>query len=262
MASLSAQIILCIALISATCLIIGVNGSAVERQREFDYFALALQWPGTICHQTRHCCSSNGCCRGSDSPTEFTIHGLWPDYNDGSWPSCCARSQFDIKEISTLMGALQKYWPSLYCSRPSTCFSGKGIFWAHEVDFETHGTCSFPVFHDEYSYFLTALNVYFKYNVTKMLNEAGYVPSNSERYPLGGLVSAIENSFQATPDVICSKHDVKEIRLCFYKDFKPRNCLASKTSCPKYVSLPTYVALGRNETEMGIERISGDFEAL
>ncbi|MBA0686381.1 hypothetical protein Goari_013988 [Gossypium aridum] len=151
---------------------------------------------------------------------------------------------------------------------------------------ETHGTCSFPVFHDEYSYFLTALNVYFKYNVTKMLNEAGYVPSNSERYPLGGLVSAIENSFQATPEVICSKHDVKEIRLCFYKDFKvrfaplvlhhlhdlmyvlklfflqPRNCLASKTSCPKYVSLPTYVALGRNETEMGIERISGDFEAL
>ncbi|KAG4120561.1 hypothetical protein ERO13_D11G150800v2 [Gossypium hirsutum] len=127
---------------------------------------------------------------------------------------------------------------------------------------ETHGTCSFPVFHDEYSYFLTAFNVYFKYNVTKMLNEAGYVPSNSERYPLGGLVSAIENSFQATPEVICSKHDVKEIRLCFYKDFKPRNCLASKTSCPKYVSLPTYVALWRNETEMGIERISGDFEAL
>ncbi|TYG94142.1 hypothetical protein ES288_A11G164900v1 [Gossypium darwinii] len=95
-----------------------------------------------------------------------------------------------------------------------------------------------------------------------MLNEAGYVPSNSERYPLGGLVSAIENSFQATPGVICSKHDVKEIRLCFYKDFKPRNCLASKTSCPKYVSLPTYVALGRNESDMGIERISGDFEAL
>ncbi|PPR85270.1 hypothetical protein GOBAR_AA35425 [Gossypium barbadense] len=127
---------------------------------------------------------------------------------------------------------------------------------------KTHGTCSSPVFHDEYSYFLTALNVYFKYNVTKMLNEAGYVPSNSERYPLGGLVSAIENSFQATPEVICSKHDVKEIRLCFYKDFKPRNCLASKTSCPKYVSLPTYVALGRNESDMGIERISGDFEAL
>jgi hypothetical protein len=32
-------------------------------QREFDYFALSLQWPGTICASTRHCCASNGCCR-------------------------------------------------------------------------------------------------------------------------------------------------------------------------------------------------------
>ncbi|KAK8565113.1 hypothetical protein V6N12_058688 [Hibiscus sabdariffa] len=134
MASLSAQTLLCIALTLTTSLIMDVNGSVEGAQREFDYFALALQWPGTICHRTRHCCSSNACCRGSNSPTEFTIHGLWPDYNDGTWPSCCARARFDVKEISPLMDALEKYWPSLYCSRSSTCFSGKGIFWAHEVD--------------------------------------------------------------------------------------------------------------------------------
>ncbi|KAF2569361.1 hypothetical protein F2Q68_00026679 [Brassica cretica] len=33
-------------------------------QREFDYFALSLQWPGTYCRGTRHCCSKNACCRG------------------------------------------------------------------------------------------------------------------------------------------------------------------------------------------------------
>lgn len=33
-----------------------------RQQREFDYFKLALQWPGTICKGTRHCCSSNACC--------------------------------------------------------------------------------------------------------------------------------------------------------------------------------------------------------
>ncbi|XP_039045387.1 ribonuclease 2-like [Hibiscus syriacus] len=256
MASLSAQTILCIALVLTTSLIMDVNATLEGGPREFDYFALALQWPGTICHRTRHCCS---CCRSKNSPTEFTIHGLWPDYNDGTWPSCCARARFDVKEISPLMDALEKYWPSLYCSRSSTCFSGKGIFWAHE--WEKHGTCSSPVIQDEYTFFLTALNVYFKYNVTKILNEAGYVPSNSERYPLGGVVSAIEDSFRATPEVICSKHDVEEIRLCFYKDFKPRNCLASKTSCPKYVSFPTYVALEHDESDAAIELISGE-EAL
>ncbi|KAL4377172.1 hypothetical protein GQ457_02G004920 [Hibiscus cannabinus] len=261
MASFSAQIPICFALMMAICLLIGVNGSIEGGQREFDYFALSLQWPGTICRHTRHCCSSNACCRGSNSPTEFTIHGLWPDYNDGTWPACCARTQFDVKEISTLLDALEKYWPSLYCGKSSTCFSGKGLFWAHEVAIEKHGTCSSPVIRDEYSYFITTLNVYFKYNVTKILNEAGYVPSNSERYPLGGIVSAIENSFRATPEVVCSKEAVEEIRLCFYKDFKPRNCLASKTSCPKYVSLPAYVSMGGEESESDIAWISDD-EAL
>ncbi|KAF6164640.1 hypothetical protein GIB67_032868 [Kingdonia uniflora] len=104
-----------------------------EEHREFDYFLLALLWPGTICRRIKHCCSSNGCCRSSNSPTEFTIHGLWVDYNDGTWPACCARSKFDVKEISSLLGALEKYWPSLSCSSTSTCFSGKGLFWAHEV---------------------------------------------------------------------------------------------------------------------------------
>ncbi|KAE8730552.1 Ribonuclease 2 [Hibiscus syriacus] len=259
MASLSAQIPLCFALMMATWLFIGVNGSIKGGQREFDYFALSLQWPGTICRQTRHCCSSNACCRGSNSPTEFTIHGLWPDYNDGTWPACCARSQFDVKEISTLLDALEKYWPSLYCGKSSTCFSGKGLFWAHEK----HGTCSSPVIRDEYSYFITTLNLYFKYNVTKILNEAGYVPSNSERYPLGGIVSAIEKSFRATPEVACSKEAVEEIRLCFYKDFKPRNCLSLETSCPKYVSLPAYVSMGSGESESDTAWISeSDDEAL
>lgn len=25
--------------------------------------------------------------------------GLWPDYNDGTWPACCTRSDFDEKEV-------------------------------------------------------------------------------------------------------------------------------------------------------------------
>lgn len=25
--------------------------------------------------------------------------GLWPDYNDGTWPACCKQSNFDEKEV-------------------------------------------------------------------------------------------------------------------------------------------------------------------
>ncbi|CAL5427051.1 unnamed protein product [Camellia sinensis] len=259
-------------LIASVCVPVISGGGVVEarEQREFDYFVLALQWPGTFCRRTHHCCSSNGCCRG------FTIHGLWSNYNDGTWPACCTGSNFDIKElgadvvhrlgeslanpsylgsdISTLLDALEKYWPSLSCGSSSTCHGGKGLFWAHE--WEKHGTCSSPVIRDEYNYFLTTLNVYFKYNVTlinNVLNEAGYVPSNSEKYPLGGIISAIENAFHATPLVVCSDGAVEELRLCFYKDFKPRDCvigftsqddiISSKSSCPKYVSLPAFASV-------------------
>ncbi|XP_038714283.1 ribonuclease 2-like [Tripterygium wilfordii] len=257
MASLPAQSLLFIKLAIAFFLTssyqtVEVNGRESGAQREFDYFNLALQWPGTYCQRTRHCCSQNACCRGSNAPAEFTIHGLWPDYNDGTWPACCTRSNFDEKEIATLLDPLEKYWPSLSCGSSSTCHGGKGSFWGHE--WEKHGTCSSPVVRDEYSYFLTTLNVYFKYNVTKVLSEAGYVPSNTEKYPLGGIVTAIQNAFHTTPSIVCSSGAVEELHLCFYKDFKPRDCATrlsihadmdfSRSSCPKYVSLPAYVSLG------------------
>lgn len=253
---------LLILLIGSFC-VVEINGNGGRRvaelvsksgQREFDYFALSLQWPGTYCRKTRHCCSSNACCRGSNSPTIFTIHGLWPDYNDGTWPACCSSSQFNVKEIATLREGLEKYWPSLSCGSPSTCHGTKGLFWAHE--WEKHGTCCTSVFRDEYNYFLATLNLYFKYNVTEVLNEAGYVPSNTEKYPVGGIISAIQNAFHTTPQLVCSKGAVEELRLCFYKDFKFRDCVngsssqnsmvSSKSSCPKYVSLPEYVSLGLN----------------
>ncbi|KAG6403526.1 hypothetical protein SASPL_135750 [Salvia splendens] len=105
----------------------------VAEQREFDYFKLALQWPGTYCRKTSKCCAQNGCCRGSNGPTGFTIHGLWADYNDGTWPSCCSGKKFDATEISTLREALYKYWPTLSCSKSKNCHGGKGLFWEHEV---------------------------------------------------------------------------------------------------------------------------------
>ncbi|OVA07856.1 Ribonuclease T2-like [Macleaya cordata] len=109
-----------------------------------------------------------------------------------------------------------------------------------------HGTCSSPVVQDEYSYFLMTLNVYFKHNVRKILSEAGYVASYYEKYSLRGIISTIQNVVGATPQLVCSHGAMEQHRLCFYIDFKPRDCvinssnelLASKSSCLRYISLP------------------------
>ncbi|KAK3162724.1 hypothetical protein QOZ80_1BG0092980 [Eleusine coracana subsp. coracana] len=129
-------------LLSVLCLAVAVllasaatppAGRGVKRRwAGFDYYVLALQWPGTICRQTSNCCATNGCCR--PKPLKwFTIHGLWPQYNNGGWPSCCRPTTFNINKILMLMPILEKYWPSLYCGSSSTCFGGRGPFWAHEV---------------------------------------------------------------------------------------------------------------------------------
>uniref|UniRef100_A0ACD5XBR7 Uncharacterized protein n=1 Tax=Avena sativa TaxID=4498 RepID=A0ACD5XBR7_AVESA len=217
-----------------------------KAQREFDYFALALQWPGTICSSTRHCCAINGCCRSEPLQT-FTIHGLWPDYDDGTWPSCCRHTNFDMDKISTLKPKMDQYWPSLYCSTSSTCFSGKGPFWAHE--WEKHGTCSSPAVDDELQYFSTALDLYFKYNVTEMLATGNIFTSNGKEYALSDVIDTIKHAFGGSPQIICKKGSVEELRLCFTKDLKPRDCLTTSSMyknlskakhCPRSISLPAY----------------------
>ncbi|KAG7014875.1 Ribonuclease 2, partial [Cucurbita argyrosperma subsp. argyrosperma] len=169
-------------------------------QREFDYFVLALQWPATSCKNTGKCCPANGCCRGADSPTEFTIHGLWPQYNEKGWPSCCTDA------ISLLREDIEKYWPTYGCGTTSNCHGTKGSFWAHE----------------------------------KALSDAGFVASNTEKYPLEDVVDAVKNATNSTPKISCAKKGaVKELWICFDKKFEPRDCDLAN-SCPEFIKLPTY----------------------
>lgn len=218
--------------------------------REFDYFVLALEWPGTVCKNTKHCCATNACCHGISSSLHFTIHGLWPDYNDGSWPQCCSGPSFDENKIVSLLGELERDWPSLSCNSPTNCHGKRGSFWEHE--WEKHGTCAYPVIRDEYSYFSTTLQLYSKYNILDILSAAGYSPDNGEEYPTHDLVAAISKAVGATPLLVCSQGEVMELRICFYKDFKPRDCVSGDTEqiklyksyCPEHVLLPQYLSSG------------------
>ncbi|GFS40571.1 ribonuclease 1 [Actinidia rufa] len=98
--------------------------------------------------------------------TIFTIHGLWPNYNDGTYPSNCgSTNSFDHSEISDLTNRLQKDWPTLACP------SGDGLkFWGHE--WNKHGTCSEDVL-DQHSYFEKGLDLKKKANLLEALKSAG-----------------------------------------------------------------------------------------
>lgn len=82
MASLPAVALLTSAALVLLLVIARVEGGAggewsLSNQREFDYFKLTLQWPGTLCRRTRYCCPSNACCRGYVIPLLSCVDRWW-----------------------------------------------------------------------------------------------------------------------------------------------------------------------------------------
>ncbi|GAB4840017.1 Ribonuclease pancreatic beta-type [Ancistrocladus abbreviatus] len=162
---------------------------------DFDFFYFVQQWPGAYCDTKGHHC----CYPKSGKPAaDFGIHGLWPNYADGSYPSNCDPSNpFDESEIQDLEDRLTAEWPSLSCP------SSDGMsFWTHERN--KHGTCSESVL-DERGYFQAALDLKDQTNLLKALNDAGIEP-NDEFYNLEDAKQAIQAGVGSEPWIECN-HD-------------------------------------------------------
>ncbi|KAL6187693.1 hypothetical protein ACLB2K_039088 [Fragaria x ananassa] len=157
--------------------------------QDFDFFYFVQQWPGAYC-DTKHSC----CYPKSGKPAaDFGIHGLWPNYNDGSYPSNCnPDSVFDKSEISELMSSLEKNWPSMSC--PS---SNGYRFWSHE--WEKHGTCAESEL-DQKDYSQAGLKLKEKANLLQALKKA-----DDELYRLESIVQAIKEGVGHTPGIECNK---------------------------------------------------------
>lgn len=85
-----------------------------------------------------------------------SLHGLWPQFGNGSWPSFCSRSSFDYHSLSPILPDLESVWYNCYNdSKISLDYN----FWKHE--WSKHGTCMFKPM-TELDYFTLALNLYHK----------------------------------------------------------------------------------------------------
>ncbi|GLT65492.1 hypothetical protein SLA2020_379230 [Shorea laevis] len=158
--------------------------------RDFDFFYLAQQWPGSFCDTKKACCYPT-----TGKPNaDFFIHGLWPNYKDGTYPqNCDPESSFDPSQISDLRSSLQMNWPTLACP------SGDGTtFWSHE--WEKHGTCSELNQHD---YFDTTLNLKQQTSLLKALKSVGINPDGGF-YSLSSIKDGIKTAVGYTPWIECN----------------------------------------------------------
>jgi hypothetical protein len=86
----------------------------------------------------------------------FTVHGLWPQRRDGTWPEFCdSSSELDVDEIEDLLPDLEKAWPS-WSSDDET-------FWNHE--WTRHGTCAEGIVGHQHAFFQTVLRLHNKLNI-------------------------------------------------------------------------------------------------
>ncbi len=84
--------------------------------------------------------------------TNFVIHGLWPQYSSGGYPSTCTNEPFDNSVVEAIgMDTMNQYWPNV---KSNTSAPDYNSFWQHE--WTKHGTCS-PL--NQYEYFNTTINL-------------------------------------------------------------------------------------------------------
>ncbi|XP_061370908.1 ribonuclease 1-like [Gastrolobium bilobum] len=188
-------------------LLLLMNLSVFCVSQDFDFFYFVQQWPGSYCDTQKSCCYPTT----GKPAADFGIHGLWPNYRSGSYPSNCDSSnRFQQSQISDLTSSLQRNWPTLACP------SSSGIqFWTHE--WEKHGTCSESIL-KQHDYFEAALNLKQRANLLQALTSAGIQPDGGS-YSLSSIKGAIKEAIGYTPFVECnvdssSNSQLYQVYLC------------------------------------------------
>ncbi|KAL3696530.1 hypothetical protein R1sor_010606 [Riccia sorocarpa] len=202
---------------------------------DFDFFYFVVQWPGSYCDLKKACCYPT---LGKPA-SNFSIHGLWPNYDDGTYPQNCDPSDtFDYSQIQDLIPQMNKYWGSLSC--PS---SDGTDFWSHE--WEKHGTCSGGL--SQHEYFAKGLALIKSLNLLGSLQNAGVKPSSQATYDVSTIQKALGSAIGFTPGVECNtaankNNQLYQVYICVDKDAE------TFIECPVYpngkckpsVHLPTF----------------------
>jgi len=186
----------------------------------WDYLLFVQVWPGSwITNQN-----------SNFNNTYFTIHGIWPQYYNNTWPQFCDKEQFNFTAIQNIRKYLEIYW---------TNFEKPEELWVHE--FKKHATCAEndPLLATEYQFFSTGLALRNRYDLYNILKNNSIVPSNVVKYSPLKLSKIISKSLNNTVVVICDSNDIlNEVRICLNKNLEQFDCptLEMKEQCKqKYI---------------------------
>ena len=187
------------------CLLIAPEADARGRAGVFDYYVLSLSWSPTYCASKAGRSDRQQCGRGRNY--DLVVHGLWPQYRRG-WPEKCRSGE--------------RYVPRERIDATLDIMPSKRLI-IHE--WRKHGTCSGL---SQQRYFQVTRELF-----KRIRKPARYV---TPRNPIITTPAQLARDFLSTnrwlkPDGISiqcgNRRDrarLREIRVCFTRDLKPRAC--------------------------------------
>ena len=157
----------------------------------YDTYVFTRSWIPSFCKfNNQSICNNN-----YSNYDKFTIHGLWPNWNNNSWPQYCNNRTIDIEMLNSIMPDMSMHWSD--DGNPSM------KLWNHE--WNKHGTCSLDNLYVNTSndYFSNALWINMRLNSKYALDSNNILPSYN--YPYTKLY--LENIFRSS--LVCKKENSK-----------------------------------------------------
>jgi len=173
----------------------------------FDYSLFVQLWPGSWIYEDT--------IKYNFTNNYNTIHGIWGQNFNGSWPQYCNnKTQFNITMLTPIIDNLTMYW---------TNFVNASDLWQHE--FSKHMVCAMKTYPDPYKLFYVGLMLREKYNLYQLFADHDIVPDNSIKYELNKLYYIIKQAYNVNVVITCEPDTIlNEIRFCMDKDFNLFDC--------------------------------------
>ncbi|KAL4392281.1 hypothetical protein AHAS_Ahas03G0329400 [Arachis hypogaea] len=205
--------------------------------QDFDFFYFVQQWPGSSCDTKQGCCFP----QTGKPASNFTVHGLWPNFNNGSFPSNCksVENSFDESKVHTCLLLL------LHKKKTNSTNSDNMKLWKHEWD--KHGTCSHSVL-DQHAYFDFTLNLKDHIDLLQILLNNGIKP-DGKNYSVEKIRQVIKEATGFEAGISCNTDasgnvQLNEIVLCVDKSAASRSFIECPilpdANCPDNVEFPIF----------------------
>jgi ribonuclease T2 len=162
---------------------------------------LSLSWTPSWCAQEGDARGSDQCDPGQGHG--FTLHGLWPQYEDG-WPAYCRTPERDPSRAET--------------AQMADIMGSGGLAW---YQWKKHGRCSGLSPQD---YFAAARAAYRAINRPELLRNLLHT---MDLPPKVIEAAILESNPDLTADgltITCKSGRLQEARICLTRSFEPRVC--------------------------------------